>query len=283
MPKPLPLSDFRAVRIVLKRSDFAYAPTPESQPSDLIDKNTWQNIVTLPDDVSVRTSNHHGHVLRGMDDCWDAWIESVGSQRDPLHHAILDGADEFHAATFNALHGYYRQAFGCLRNALETMAIATYCQVRSCRRLYWKREAGKITIQFGQACDALVNAPRLKTLRDCLKRELGDSMFDQKTSTADGGWARRLYSELSEYEHARPNFRNFDMWQSNGPVFSHRAFKETASSFYETAAICFLFVKMGRPNFKLPSKAMELWTSAKIQPSKIALVAYNHLYEGGKA
>jgi hypothetical protein len=60
-----------------------------------------------------------------MDRCADAWIDSLASRRDPVQDAILDVADEFHAATYNSLHGYYRQAFGCLRNGLETMAIAT--------------------------------------------------------------------------------------------------------------------------------------------------------------
>ena len=32
--------------------------------------------------------------------------------------------EEFDAAVFNAIHGYYRQAFNCMRNVLETLAIA---------------------------------------------------------------------------------------------------------------------------------------------------------------
>src|SRR5208283_3299862 len=60
MPKPLPSSDFRAIRIVLERDDFAYAPGPELPPSDLVDENTWRGITTLPDDVSIRASNHYG-------------------------------------------------------------------------------------------------------------------------------------------------------------------------------------------------------------------------------
>jgi hypothetical protein len=217
-----------------------------------------------------------------MERCWDAWIDSVGSRRDPLYDAILDAADEFQAATFNSLHGYYRQAFGCLRNALEVMAIATYCQTRMRTKLFWQREAGKVKIEFREACDGLVSAPRLAALRAKLRQELNDSIFDPMIRKVDrGGWARRLYWELSEYEHSRPKFRNVDMWQSNGPVFSPRAFTTLAASFYETSALCFLMVKMARPKFLLPPKAHEVWTSTAVRPSRIATVAYSWLFGTG--
>jgi len=81
----------------------------------------------------------------------------------------------------------------------------------------------------------------LKQLRLKVTKELDDSIFDQrKGGVDDGGWARRLYSELSEYEHARPNFRNADLWKSNGPVFSPSAFGQLVAKFFETAALCFL-------------------------------------------
>jgi hypothetical protein len=61
MSRPLPTSDFRAIRIVLEPDDFALSSgEPDPPPSDLIDENIWHGIMTLPDDVSVRTSNHYG-------------------------------------------------------------------------------------------------------------------------------------------------------------------------------------------------------------------------------
>lgn len=36
--------------------------------------------------------------------------------------ALLAG-EEFDALVFNALHGWYRQAIGCLRNGLETLIV----------------------------------------------------------------------------------------------------------------------------------------------------------------
>jgi hypothetical protein len=256
MPKPLPLEDFRAVRIVLEDDDFAIVPEdPDRPPTDLIDCDTWNSIVTLPDDVSVRTSNDYGRLLQGMDRCWDGFIDSLSMRRDPIEAAILDAADEFHGATYNSLHGFYRQAFGCLRNALETVVIATYCQVTGQRSLFRERESGKSKIEFGRACDGLITAPRLAVFRTRLRKELGDSIFDQRKGGNDkGGWARRLFSDLSEYEHSRPKFRNADMWESNGPVFSSTAFTRLAASFFETAALCFLMVKMGRPRFRCPKR-----------------------------
>ena len=106
MPNPLPADDFRSVRIVLEDEDFALPPkNPNHLPRDLIERNVWNSIVILPDDVSVRTSNEYGQLLKGMDRCWDAWIESLAMRKDPIESAILDTADEFHAGTYNSLHG----------------------------------------------------------------------------------------------------------------------------------------------------------------------------------
>src|SRR6202040_4052151 len=109
----MPTDDFRAIRIVLENDDFAFASESDAPPPDLVDQETWNDILTLPVDVSIRTSNEYGCLLRTMQGYWEAWIDSLAFCRDPIEDAISDAADEFQAATFNALHGYYRQAFGC--------------------------------------------------------------------------------------------------------------------------------------------------------------------------
>ena len=98
MSKLMPLSDFRARRRVLMRRDFGYAPRPAPPPSDLIDKATWNSIVTLPDDVGVRTSNYHGTTIKQLDDLWRAWIECVGEKQDCIFPVMLDAGDDFQAA-----------------------------------------------------------------------------------------------------------------------------------------------------------------------------------------
>lgn len=224
MSKPLPLDDFRAVRIVLEPDDFAFSSGDEPPPSDLIDEKTWHGITVLPDDVSIRTSNHHGSLLKTLYDLWGAWIEAVGWDQDPLHDTILDATDEFQAVTFNALHGYYRQAIGCLRNALEQVIIGTYCQVCGKANEFTQWRAGQVQVSFGQACDGLAGAASVQPLNAHIRTTLGDSIFDQKTKANPGGWARRLYSELSDYSHTRPGCTNVDMWASNGPIYVYEAF-----------------------------------------------------------
>ena len=278
MSKPLPLDDFRALRIVLEPEDFAFSSGEEPPPSDLVDEETWHGITVLPDDVSVRTSSHHGSLLKILYDLWAAWIEAVGWNQDRLYDTILDAADEFQAVTFNALHGYYRQAIGCLRNALEQVAIGTYCQVcgKSTDYAHWR--AGQVQISFSQACDGLGGASSIQPLNAHIRTTLGDSIFDQKTETYAGGWARRLYSELSDYSHTRPGFTNVDMWESNGPIYVPEAFVSTAEMYLQASALCFILVKLGRHSFTLPQDALQVFGSGRIRPMKIARVAYEHLF-----
>lgn len=276
MSKPLSLDDFRAIRIVLEDEDFALVEGPEGPPTGLIDREVWNGIVTLPDDVAIRTSNHHGQLIRVMDQHWTVWVFAVDSVQEPIGGAMLDAADEFRAATFNALHGYYRQACGCLRNALEVITTAAASQVSGRADMLRKWKQGELG--FGAACDGLQGAATLDSLRDRLATQVGDSIFDQKTKTAPGGWARRLYSNLSSFEHSSPTCRNGDMWQSNGPVFAPRAFSETASTFLETSSLCFLLVKMARPLFIFPQEAHALNQSELIGASRIVVAAYQQLF-----
>ena len=278
LSKPLPPEDFRAVRIVLEPDDFAFSSGEEPPPSDIVDKETWHGITVLPDDVAIRTSNHHGSLLKILYDLWGAWIEAVGQDQDPLYDTILDAADEFQAATFNALHGYYRQAIGCLRNALEQITIGEYCQVCDKATDFAQWRAGQAKISFGQACDSLAGAASVQLLNAHLQTTLNDSIFNQKTQTSQGGWARRLYSELSDYSHTRPGFTNVDMWASNGPIYVQEAFVSFAGMYLQTSALGFLLAKLGRPGSHLPQDALPVFGSARVRPMKIARVAYEYLF-----
>ena len=180
MSKPLPLDDFRAVRMVLEPDDFALSSGDEHPPFDLIDKETWQGITILPDDVSIYTSNHHGSLLRILYNLWGAWIEAVGEEQDYLYDAILDAADEFQATTFNALNGYYRQAIGCLRNALEQVIIGTYCQVCKKETDFTQWRTGQIELSFGRACDGLDGASSVQPLNAHIQATLGDSSLNRR-------------------------------------------------------------------------------------------------------
>jgi len=292
MTKPLPLEDFRAVRIVLEPDDFALSSGDELPPSDLVDKDTWYGITLLPDDVAIRTSNHHGDLLKLLYDLWGDWLKllydlwgdrivAVEDIQDPLYETILNAADEFQAATFNALHGYYRPAIGCLRNALEQITIGTYCQVCGKASDFEEWKEGKKKISFGQSCDGLAGAVSVQPLNAHLRSALSDSIFNQKTNTNKGGWARRLYDELSDYAHTRPGFTNADSWGSNGPVYARDAFESFGKMYLQTSALGFLLVKLGRHDFVLPQNALRIFTSAQLRPIKIACVAYEYLFSSG--
>jgi hypothetical protein len=58
MSKPMPIHDFRAVRVLLEADDFALgSEEPDPPPSDLVSSETWRAVTVLSDDVVIRTSD----------------------------------------------------------------------------------------------------------------------------------------------------------------------------------------------------------------------------------
>lgn len=127
MAKKVSLSDFRAVRRILEPDDFALrGEEPDPPPSDLIPEETWDGIVTLPDDVAIRTSDHNGQLLGEVYWLWGKWIEAASqTPDDPLLTPMIDAADDLQSSIFCALHGYYRAGFSGLRSVLEVITIGT--------------------------------------------------------------------------------------------------------------------------------------------------------------
>ena len=93
----------------------------------MISEETWHELMDLQTDLLLQTNR-----LRRIPDastapggCRLIWASPVDPGSAPFMHAPgLIAFEEFDAAVFNAIHGYYRQAFNCMRNALETLAIA---------------------------------------------------------------------------------------------------------------------------------------------------------------
>ncbi len=281
MPHPIPLEDFRSRRYVFDPEDFAWGPEePDPPPSDLIEEDVWSGIMHLTDDVAIRTSNEYGTLLKWMYDLWGSWFEAIGEEQDPIWHAMLDTGDELQAITFNALHGFYRQAIGGLRNVVELMTVGLDFQFRreTATEEFAKWRAGDLETLFGKACDRLIAATAVQPLRAYLKRELEDGIFEQKTPERPGGWARRLYETLSNYAHSRPSYTMGDLWESNGPVFVPEVFVRTASLFFETVTYSYILVKLGRTRFELPESVGRLFSDEHIQPTKIAHLSYDFLY-----
>ncbi|MGO9518095.1 MAG: hypothetical protein ACLPND_13710 [Candidatus Korobacteraceae bacterium] len=275
MPKRLPDSDFRARRIVLARRDFAYAPKPEPPASDVIAKSTWNSIVTLPDDVAVRTSNYHGTTLKQLDDLWGAWVESIGDVQDCLFSVMLDAGDDFQSATYTVLTGFYRLSIAALRSALELTTVGTWAQVCTKDAEFCSWRSGKSTLTFGQACDGLIGAT--STLQKHLRATVNDSLFDQKTSTSEGGFARRIYDGVSNFAHARPGHSDGDMRDSNGPIYVRSAFNHVSWMQFETIGLCFVLLLLARPHATIPQAVVRLFKDASRVKSRVTRSAFNAL------
>jgi hypothetical protein len=277
MPKFLPETDFRARRIVLTRKDLAFASKPAPRPSDMIDKATWESIVVLPDDVAVRTSNYHGTVLMQLDALWRAWVESIGDVQDSIFPVMLDAGDDFQAATYAALTGFYRLSIAALRSALELTTIGAWAQVCGKDQEFRDWRAEKIPLPFGQACDGLCGATT--TLRAHLRATINDSLFDQKSSGDEGGFLRRMYGGISGFSYSRPGYSDGDVRESNGPIHVRTAFNHVAWMQFETLGACFVLVLLARPKQWLPAPAVELFHDVKHVKSRATRAAFEFLFE----
>jgi hypothetical protein len=125
MNKPVRSTDFRATRTLLPDEAFALVSGLTPDPTDLVPDDIWSGIMHLPDDVAIRTSDHHGSQLGTLYSLWGDWLEALGDQHDELFARMLDAADCFQASTFESLHGYYRSALSNLRSAIELVAIGS--------------------------------------------------------------------------------------------------------------------------------------------------------------
>jgi hypothetical protein len=249
-------NDFRAHRRKLPPEAFAMGPEgPDALPSDRIDKDTWHGIVGLPDNVSIRTSDHYGPVLKKFWSIWSEWSCLVGALQEtvedpttsPIAHVACDSTDEFQASIYNALVGFYRLAFSSLRNVVEQMTIGLQLELANDQDRFQAWLSGDCELKFGWAADQARLHTSVAELEHDLKKAVGDELFRQRTPSQNGGFARRLFSELSNFTHGGPAFTNADIWQSNGPIFVPQAFETWASIFVKTCALGVLKAKLAQP------------------------------------
>lgn len=279
MSRLLPLQDFRARRKVLVRSDFAYAPKSPRRPSDIVDPKTWHHLMTLGDDVAIRTSNHHGTELRQLTELTGVWIESVDMHTNPclIDPVMLDAFDDLKAAIFNALFGWYRFSISGLRNVLELMAIGCWAEVSAEKQKFRDWQAGKITLSLGQACDGLIRGAA--AFESHLKSAVADTLFAQKTATNDGGFLRRAFSGISEYSHSRPGHTHGHLWESNGPIYVPSAFQHVAWISFETVALSFVLAMLAKPKMRVPQAIVDLLADPKRVKSPVTRAAFEFLHK----
>ena len=265
MVQKLSLSDFRAVRHKLEPRDFALWEGPDAAPTHLIDEETWAGITHLPDDVAIRTSNHNGHRLALLNSLWGDWIAATGDpeKQDELFSCMLDAGDAFQCTNFLFLHGYYRAAMAELRVALELVMIGAYGNLRPNDPEYveWKNSGS----EFGFTRFR-------KRMHSVLRADQG------KWVTADNEFPAETFRQLCNFTHSRPNSSDGALWRSNGPVYAHEAVILTFFTTVSVYAICYLLVRIARPDFVLPADSRILFEEDWVPHRGGIAKAFEQLY-----
>lgn len=252
--KPLSTSDFRAKRLMLEDSDFAVASGKYPGPTNLIQEDTWKSIVSLPDDVSIRTLDKFGSQLEQMWEYWGIWgrvvlaVQALSSNptESPTAVAACDAADEFQAATYCALVGFYRVAFSCLRNVLEQMTIGARLAITSDAKSFADWRNGEDRIGFDWAADTLPKSPKVLALEQHLNASTADSLFAQTPK----GLARRLFVQFLKYTHGAAGFTDADSRESNGPIFVPETFLAWCVAAVKTYAIALHELRLAHTELK---------------------------------
>jgi hypothetical protein len=258
--KPLDANDFRAFRLVLEPSDFALgSDQPDEPPSDLIDKETWESMMSLPDDVSIRTSNECGKTLKTLWFYWYQWNCLVGALQQeagpltqcPIAHVACDASDELQASIFCSVTGYYRVAFSCLRNVIEQMTVALQLELSGGLARFQDWLDGQEELKLGWAADLLPKNARVSALESHLRITINDDLFGQKDpGKLGGGLVRRLFGELSAFTHGAPGFTDSDMRESTGPIFVKEVYERWLNKFRQVYAVGVLEAQIAKSKIR---------------------------------
>jgi hypothetical protein len=266
MTRKLPLSDFRALRSKLEPHEFAISEGQDAAPSDLIEPEVWNGIIHLPEDVSIRISDHNGTRLKLLYGLWSDWIEAIGDPDDPdeIYDCMLDAADCLQCATFNFIHGFYRGALAELRTILELVMIGAYGSLNPADADYISWKAGTSELNFVRC---------RRRLKGTLRAGQSRWLFE------DGNLLATVYQKLCNYAHSRPDSSDGALWESNGPVYQEDAIYLTFASTLTVCAACYLLVRLARPSFNVPTDS-EILFELDWMPDYDPLVkAYAELFQ----
>ena len=171
-----------------------------SPPTNLISAESWHGIMTLPDDVAIRTTSYQGSRIEVLHELWSGWISAFPAQ-GIISAAMLDATDDFNAATFNLVHGYYRQSLASLRSALETIVFACECKATDDFAKWNRWLDGSEGVWFSSTCKKLRGLKDYILLEERSLQSLGTCIFptDDKSKVY---WATSLYKRLSEFSRA---------------------------------------------------------------------------------
>jgi hypothetical protein len=252
----LPFDDYRRTRELLRPDDFAVSDhdTPPD-PGELVLNRVWRNIVHLSDDVALRTTTWQGSLTSRMHELLYQWLVLYPQDLDGLPYgqpAHYSAYEEFDAVSFIAVHGWYRQALGCLRNALELLTHAAAFASDGDAATFMRWERGQHEVRFGLSLRRLRNSSWGRSVDAAVAPLSIFGTHDQR------GWVASFYRRLCGYAHSQAGSSNSDFWHSNGPVYVPRAYTLVYEEFREALGIGYLLMKCCWSEFKLPDDLTEL-------------------------
>jgi len=193
-----------------------------------------------------------------------------------MHPVMMDAHDDFDAALYAAITGYYRLANSAMRSAVELVSIGTWAKRCGKQSEFQKWLKGKTELSLAMACDGLLGTT--SALRNALKTGVNDSLFDQKTNTTDGGWVRRVFSSISDFSHSRPCYTDFSMRNSNGPIYVPRAFHHSMWIQTEIMGLLFVLVLIANPNTRFDQIVVDLFADTSKVKSPVTRAAFQILH-----
>jgi hypothetical protein len=220
----------------------------------MVSQRHWEGVIDLPTDVLLRITSHEGRTfdeLAELSSLWTFMTPMEERQAPYLFDAALLAGEEFDALTFIGPHGYYRQAFGCLRNALEVLTVGAGLAVTGNQGLFnnWRNGGA---VPFGNACDWLAASAVGQQLDQSAAPA---AIFRRKDPTA---WITRLYGRLCAYAHSKAGYNNMDFWASNGPVHVWGVLDRLVGETREAMALGLVLLQIGWTDIKITEEARRL-------------------------
>ena len=238
--------DFRARRVKLPPEAFALWEGPDPPPSDLIDERVWHGITNLPDDVSLRTSDHYGTDLQRAYGAWGDWVslalaaQYLGGEPPktdtPIVVASFVVTDELQSSLYSALCGFYRASLGDLRLALEGAIAGLYFTAIPDAQTLKAWDDGTYELQMNDARQRLAQ-------RDPCRRY--PSLMDNDK------WVASSLRQLNSFSHGKPSTANIEFWEgSNGPIYVPRSFEVWRRAFADVVLLSVLLTALAEPGLR---------------------------------
>jgi hypothetical protein len=238
--------DFRTHRVKLPPDAFLIAEGPEEPPSDLIERKSWTGITFLPDDVSIRTSDHHGRDLKRAYDAWGDWVSLAlaliypdGSEPRPDTPMVIASSvitDELQSSLYSALCGFYRASIGDLRLALESAMVGLYFTVAPDESLLRDWREGVYELKMNDVRQKLAH-------REPCQRY--PSLMSNKQ------WVAESFRQLNAFSHGKPSTANAELWEgSNGPIYVPRSFMLWRNAFVDILLLVVLLTSLAEPRLR---------------------------------